>query len=123
MKRKLIEDFLIDGKPMLCPDNGVILEENDLISNDCGRDEAGFMHRIVIRKGIKTWRFIYSVLTAEEYVYVKSLLQNKADFVFTFKDDEGTIQQTRAYSTQTSVSYWSARRGLYKDFEFEINEC
>lgn len=113
---------MIDGTPMLMPDAGVAIEFNDLISGDSGRDEAGYTHNIVLREEVKTWRFVYSWLTAEEYTYVRSLLRGKHNFPFTFKDEAGNPQTVMAHCQQKNVSYWSARRGLYKDIQFEIIE-
>ena len=122
MKRKLTEEFLIDGTPMLMPDAGVGIEFNDLLSDASGFDEAGYTHNIVLREDVKTWRFAYSWLTAEEYTFIRSLLRGKHNFPFTFKDETGKSQTVMAYCRQKSVSYWSARRGLYKDLQFEITE-
>lgn len=122
MKRKLTEEFLIDGTPMLMPDAGVVLDFSDLISPDSGLDEMGYAHHIVLREDVKTWRFVYSWLTAEEYTYIRSLLRGKHNFPFTFKDEDGKSQTVTAHCMQKSVSYWSARRGLYKDLQFEITE-
>jgi len=123
MKRETINSFLIDGTPLLDPDSGIEYEEEDLLCTDGGRDEAGYMHNIVMRYGVKKWRFVYSILTAAEYAYIKKLFRGKTTFTFTFKDEEGKIQQTTAYCTKHNTAYWSARRGLYKDLEFEIIEC
>ena len=41
--------FLINGKPMLAPDADVGVSYTDLDANDSGRDESGYMHRIVMR--------------------------------------------------------------------------
>ena len=98
------------------------LEFNDLLSEDSGRDEAGYTHHFVIREEVKTWNFVYSWLTAEEYTYIRSLLRGKHNFQFTFKDEEGKQKTVMAHCQQKSVSYWSARRGLYKDLQFEITE-
>ena len=78
--REFYNDFLIDDKPILAPDAGVELKLTDLDSQDSGRDESGVMHRIVLRKGVRTWDFSYSALTAEEYQYMLSLFENKVQF-------------------------------------------
>lgn len=122
MKRKYTNDFLVDNEPMLEPDAGIELEENDLIAKDSGRDESGFLHEIFVRRGIKTWKFTYSILTKEEYVYIRSLFRGKERFGFTFVNVEGEKETVLAGFSQTSVSYWSARRGVYKDLQFEIYE-
>lgn len=123
MKRKLTELFLIDGTPMLDPDAGVEFEYNDMLSSDSGTDEGGFTHNIVLRSEVKTWKFVYSWLTAEEHAYIRALLRGKHDFSFTFKDETGQMQTVKAYCSQKRAAYWSARRGIYKDMQFDIIEC
>jgi len=123
MKRKFTNDFLIDDAPMLDPDEGVGIDFSDLQSEASGRDESGCMHNIIIRSGIKTWSFAYSWLTAKEYAYIQGLLSGKARFAFTFKDEAGESKKVKAYCRKRSVSYWSARRGLYRDLKFDIIEC
>ena len=123
MKRNLTNDFLIDGTPMLDPDTGVGLDFSDLLSGSSGVDEGGYTHNIVVRSEVKTWHFSYAWLTAEEYAYVRSLLRGKNSFSFTFKNEDGQTKTVKAYCQKKSVSYWSARRGLYKDLQFDIIEC
>lgn len=123
MKRKFTNEFLIDGAPMLVPDAGVSLELSDLLSDSSGLDESGYTHNFAIRYEIKTWSFSYAWVTAEEYAYIHSLLRGKSTFSFTYKDEDGSVQTVKAYCQKKSVSYWSARRGLYKDLQFDIIEC
>ena len=40
---------------------------SDLDASDSGRDEAGFMHREVVREKVATWPIAYSCLTDDEY--------------------------------------------------------
>lgn len=120
MKRKLIYDFLIDGKPMLAPDADVTYDDYDLLSDGSGRDESGVYHTIILQKGLKTWGFTYSFLTEEEYRYVKSQIKGKQYISFSFYDEDGHQQTISAYIKQTSVVYWSTRRRLYKDLKFEV---
>lgn len=123
MKRYHTTDFLIDGAPMLVPDCGIGVDYNDLIDSNSGRDESGYMHQTVVRSEMRTWHFQYAWLTEQEYKYIRSLLKGKSAFKFTFKDDGGIMQTVKAYSNSKSVSYWSARRGLYKNLNFDIVEC
>ena len=113
---------MIDDNPMLDPDVGVKLDFSDLLSNASGRDEGGFVHNFMIRNDVRTWSFSYSWLTAEEYAYIRSLLRGKHNFSFTFKDESGEAHTVAAYCQKKTVSWWSARRGLYKDLQFDIIE-
>ena len=122
MKRKLTTEYLIDGTPMLTPDAGVGIDYSDVLSDASGRDERGVVHNFVVRHEVKTWSFAYAWLTAEEYAYVRSLLRGKHNFIFSYKDENGETKTVKAYCQKKSVSYWSARRGLYKDLQFDIIE-
>ena len=42
--------YLIDGKPVLVPDEGVSESYEDLDSDASGRDQSGIMHRSLIRE-------------------------------------------------------------------------
>lgn len=122
MKRKLTSEFKIDGTPMLTPDAGVEIEHADLLSSDSGRDESGYLHNFVLRKDLRVWKFTYAFLTSEEYAYVRSLIRGKVNFTFTFKNEQGTTETIAAHCERSSAAWWSARRGLYRDMQFEIVE-
>lgn len=117
------EDYKIDGEPMLAPDQDVSLSYADLDSSDSGRDESGVMHRIVVRHRVATFGFNYSVLTAKEYEYMRSLLDGKTEFMFTYKDLNGEFVKTKAYCSNDSITYHNAQLKVYKNFKFNIIEC
>lgn len=123
MKRKKTNDFLIDDTPMLTPDAGIDVKSTDMEHGSSGTDESGVMHRILRRSNVKTWAFSYAILTAEEYAYMVGLLRGKAHFRFTFVNDEGEKETVTAYCKETSASYWSRRRGLYKNLQFTVIQC
>ena len=55
--------FQIDGKSLYAPDCDIEPSYSDLDSSDSGRDEAGYMHREVVREKVATWPIAYSCLT------------------------------------------------------------
>lgn len=107
---------------MLNPDEGIVIKETD-IEGESGRDESGFLHRIVIRPKVRTWTFSYAVLTEEEYKYLKSLYRGKVTFQFTFAGEDNNTETIQAYCDETSISYQNKRSGLYKNFKLDIIEC
>lgn len=121
--RKFYDDFLIDDKPILVPDAGVELKLTDLDAQDSGRDESGVMHRIVLRKGVRTWEFAYSALTVEEYRYMLSLFENKAQFKVRFRNVFGKEACAYAYNSNHSILLYDLRRGICKNLKFTIIEC
>ena len=48
----LTELYKIDGKPMVAPDADVQMSFEDLDGAQSGRDESGFMHRILVRRKV-----------------------------------------------------------------------
>ena len=74
--------FQINGKPMLVPDAEVTVSFSDLDASDAGRDESGFMHRIVVRHKVGSWKFTYSHLTEAEKQYMESLFADASTFQF-----------------------------------------
>lgn len=121
--RKPYSGFLIDGVPILDPDEGVEVSRSDLDSEDSGRDESGFMHRTVVREKVKTWAFSYAVLTADEYASIMDLFSGKPTFQVTYVDEKGNSKQTMAYCSKNSVTVHNHRTGLYKNLKFNIIEC
>lgn len=116
------DKFLINGKPMLCPDAGVSLSCQDLDSADSGRDQSGFLHRIVVRYKVPTWGFSYSVLTEGEKAYLESLFPDAPTFRFTHPDpnDPTKSQTTECYRSKFSLAWHNAVAGLWRDLRFDI---
>ena len=123
MKRAYDYDHLIDGSPMLSPDADVELNFEDLGAEESGFDEAKFYHRFVWRFDRRSWKFKYSFLTREEFLYLRSLYKKKTTFMFTFLNDENEVETVPAYCISGNVVYQSKRSGLYKNFSLEIIEC
>lgn len=121
MKRSFDGFHLIDGSPMLIPDVDVEITYND---EDFGAfDEGGYYHRIVGRFNRRTWKFKYAIFTKEEFVYLRSLINEKESFIFSFLNEQDDVETVRAYSKPVSVAYQSKRSGLYKNLSLEIVEC
>lgn len=123
--RGFAEFFLVDGKQMLAPDEEVALSYSDLDSDESGRDEAGYMHRIVLRHNVATWSFTYNALTEEEKRYMESLFDGKAEFEFTHPDRNDVTKKvtTRCYRSNYSISWKNAVTGQWKNYKFNIIEC
>ena len=115
--------LLIDGKPVLVPDNDLAVELNDLDHSDSGRDEMGFMHRVVLRHNVKSMSIKYSTLNLEEYRYMESLFYQKTDFSVAYRDLEGKTQTFRAYRSKHSIVIHDAASGIVKNYSFKIIEC
>lgn len=119
----LFEGFLVDGQAILAPDADVTLTQADLDASDAGRDESGVMHRMVVRRRVKSWEFRYGALTSAEYAYMQSLFAGKDQFTFSYPDEDGKTAQCTAYCSNTGISFHNARLGLYKNYRFTVIEC
>ena len=121
MKRNYDNFHMIDNSPMLSPDVDVEITYND---DDYGAfDQAGYYHRMVGRFNRRTWKFKYAILTKEEFIFIRSLINEKESFIFSFLNERDAVETVRAYSKPVSVAYQSKRSGLYKNLTLEIVEC
>lgn len=117
--------YQINGKPLLAPDEDVEMSFADLDASDAGRDESGFLHRIVVRPKMGTWSFVYSRLTQEEYAYMMGILPQTGQFTFTHPklSDCTQWEDTTAYLDRYSIVWHSARTKDYRNLKFSIIQC
>ena len=123
--KSLVNFFQIDGKPMFAPDADVSISYSDLDGSESGRDEGGYMHRIVVRYNVGTWSFEYSSITEDEMRYMESLFPKTPDFQFTHPDrtDPSKLVTTRCYRSKYGIVWKNARTGQYRNYKFNIIEC
>ena len=107
--RNFAEFYQVDGQPLYAPDAEQDLSFEDLDSADTGRDEAGYMHRFVVR----------------EYKYLLGLFAGKGTFQFTYPapgtDDD--LRTTEAYMSNYGIAWRDARQGIWRNMKFNIIEC
>ena len=121
--RKFLFDLLIDGQPVLAPDADVAISFEDLDSEESGRDESGFMHRVLLRSGVKKIPLSYAVLDMEEYRYMESLFQGKREFKVDCRGCDGSPLSFVAYRSKHSISIHNIVTGVHKNYSFSIIEC
>ena len=123
--RKKTNLFMIDGMPVLVPDENVEISMEDIDASDSGRDESGVMHRFVVRQGVGKWTFSYGCLTGEEYAYMESLFAGKATFRFTYPDCAagGEANTVTAYRSKHGILWQSAATGQFRNYSFSIIGC
>lgn len=120
---KYFNEYKINGMPLLVPDADVELTQTDLDSGSAGRDESGYMHRIRVRKRVKTWAFQYFALSREEFQYLEALLSENAVFNFSYRDAGGEEKTCNAYCSNSGLSYHNAKLGLFRNYKFTVTEC
>ena len=121
--RKYYKDLLIDGQPVLVPDADITISYEDLDSSESGRDESGFMHRVVQRTDVCKIPIAYASITRDDYLYMESLLRGKKDFQVDCRDFDGSLLSFRAYRSKHSITIFNARTGEYKNYTFNIIQC
>lgn len=121
----LTEFYQINGKPLLAPDAGVEMSFEDLDAAESGRDEAGFMHRMVVRSKVGVWNFSYSHLNEQEYRYLLSILPEGGSFHFTYPipGDSSRLGETKAYLSRYGIVWHNARTKQYRNLKFSIIQC
>lgn len=121
----LTHPYLIEGKPMPLPDQEVEMSFEDLDHADAGRDEAGYMHRLVARYKVGSWNFVYSHLTQNTYAALLSILPESGSFVFSYPDpaDPARYKHTTAYLSRYGIVWCNAATGLYRNLKFSVIEC
>ena len=119
------ELFKINGKPMFAPDADVDFSYEDLDDADSGRDESGYMHRIVVRYKVMSGSFVFSHISEEDMRYMESLFPDAPDFDFTRPSrlDSSVSVTTRCYRSRYGISWHDARTGLWRNYKFNIIEC
>ena len=110
--------FQIDGQPMPTPDADVAMSFEDLDAPQAGRDEAGFMHRLPVRRKVGVWEFVYSHPDGETYRYLRSILPQGGSFRFTCPEGE-----VEAYLSRYCVTLHDAKQDQYRNLKFSIIEC
>lgn len=117
--------FQFDGKPIVPPDCDMQMRFEDLDSAQSGRDEAGYMHRIVVRRKVGVWDFSYNRLSGEEYRYMMSALPKSGSFLFTHPspEDSRETETTQAYISGYSAAWYSAQTDSYRNLTFSVIQC
>lgn len=123
--RSLTELFQINGQPMLAPDEEVSVGYEDIDGADAGRDQAGFMHRSMLRCKVPSWNFAYSGLTEEEKRYMEGLFGEEPTFTFTHPSrlDAAAPEQTQCYRSKYTICWKSAKDGLWSNYGFTVIAC
>lgn len=117
--------FRINGSPIVTPDaGGVRVSFSNITAGSSGRDEAGYFRPEFVRYNVGEWKFTYSGVTEEERAYMESLFVNEPFFEFSYPDrlDSSKTVFTYARRTKTSITWYDAAIGLWKNYGFTIEE-
>lgn len=122
-KRTLTSLYQVNGHNLYAPDSPMEESYEDIDSADAGRDQAGYMHREVVRYDVGKWMFVYTSLTKAEYEYMESLFPKNGTFEFTRPSisNHDVPVTTTCYRSKRSFS-WQGVDGAYKNYKFDIIE-
>lgn len=120
--RNFCDYFKIDKEPILAPDQDLDFSRQDLDAEGSGRDELGYMHRIVLRERAGTWNLKYSTLSEYEYEYMEGLFDGKSEFDLEIIRG-GKKKKTRGYCSSVKASVRDIVKGIYKNVSFTVIEC
>ena len=121
----LTDLYQINGNKLPVPDQDVEMSFEDLDAADAGRDEAGYMHRRVVRQKLGVWNFSYTYLDEETMAYMRRVLDTGGTFSFTYPDPGNTAKRckTTAYLSGYGFVWRNARTGDYRNLKFSVIEC
>lgn len=120
-KRPYVDDWGIDDSRILSPDE-VRVENYDLEHEDSGNDGGGYYHPILQRTDMCKITLVYSELSAEEYVYMESLVKGKATVVFDWVDESNIPQSFKARCKRSPVSWVNRASGIHKNYELTFTK-
>ena len=123
MSRKLTSLYQVNGHQLYAPDSPMEESYEDIDSADTGRDQAGYMHREVVRYSVGKWMFVYQSLTKAEYEYMESIFPREGAFQFTHPsaNNHAVTETTSCYRSKRSFQ-WEGVDGKYKNYKFDIIE-
>lgn len=110
---------------MFAPDADIDFSYEDWDSPDSGRDERGYLHRVVVRYKVMSGSFVFSHISEEDYARMESLFPDEPDFEFTrpSRRDPSVLETTRCYRSKYGISWHNARTNQWKNYKFNIIEC
>ena len=117
--------FLVDGYPLLTPNSEVVFNFEDIDAADTGRDEAGYMHRHVVRRKVGKWTLDYGTITEAEKQYMENIFDGRDTFQFTRPSRMNTSvpETTECYRSKYNISWMDTRSGKWKNYKINIIEC
>ena len=90
--------YIVNNVELPTPDEDVAYEEEDM-HGKTWRDGAGFMHLLILRRGVMKAPLTWSELTESEYQTIKNACRVDLTGVYTFQDIRGG-----SYSVYTGAS-------------------
>ena len=121
----LTQRYMIENTPVVVPNAGVQLRVSDIEAEESGRDESGYLHRVVLRAGLGTWVLRYRDMSQEEYAYMMALLPGAGSFLFTHPDkaDPARSNVSRCCITDVQAGSHDALSGKSRELKITVTQC
>lgn len=113
----MTEIYYMDGRALPPANGGVKCRRADLESGESGRDEGGFLHRVVLRTGVLSWVFSYRDLTPTACRQLLEVLPQKDCFLLQGEDAR------RCYLEEISTHRRDTLQGTVYDVTLTVREC
>lgn len=117
----------INGTHIYPPDE-LSISAMDIDSEETQRDESAYMHRVVLRRKVKTFAFEYGMMDWDDTESMEALL-NHDTIQFTYVADDGDEYTIEAYCSgiqkvllEDHATEHDHKR-MYKSFSFTLIEC
>lgn len=117
--------FKVNDSPLLVPLAEPTFNYEDIDASDTGRDEAGYMHRHVVRRKVGKWTLDYGTVTEEEKQYMENIFEGLDTFQFTRPGRivASTPETTECYRSKLQITWKSTKTGKWGNYKINIIEC
>ena len=110
-------EYYIDGVAL--PGGGLaVCRTADLEAGDTGRDESGFLHRWVLRQGLRRWEFSYRDMDDAAAGALLAQLPRQDSWLLTCPEG-----QTLCHLKETTHRQRTTLTGTNHDITLTIEEC
>ena len=110
-------EYYMDGVPL--PAGGVaVCRAQDLEAGDTGRDESGYLHRWVLRRGLRRWEMAYRDMADRDARELLGSLPQKDSFLLTCPEGE-----VLCHLKEITDRHCQSLTGYAHDITILIEEC
>lgn len=122
---RLTDLLQIDDDPLPVPTQQMELSYKDIVSSDSGRDEAGVMHREVLRYHVMTCKLTWDLLNDETYDYILRRIAGKETFRFRHPrigSSKETVEDI-CYAEAFDISLNDPKKERWRGLQLNIYQC
>ena len=110
-------EYYLEGAALI-GGGAVVCRVADLESGDTGRDEAGYLHRWVLRKGLRRWEITYRDLSESDGAALLNQLPKVEEFLL-----EGPEGSCMCYVKEVTHRRRQTLTGYSWEITITLEEC